>query len=544
MYSSKAQIVYDQTDRTVYQFLERLGQKGIIDFDELIKPLSRKYISMKLLEAKSKLESLTELEKEELEFLEKDYFIEFEELNQKNADIKYLDYFGNDPMRRFRIFSYSDKAFKMVSNPLVGFKLTYPERNRNLCTWMGLRTYGYLMDNIGINLEFKSFNEKGTGIDVSRIFTPETGILPEVHDKGKDIGYSEVNASISLDWDWGNLIIAKDFIEYGYAKFGNIVLSNKAPSFPYIRIELKPVDWFCFNYFHAWLSSTIIDSVKLNAYNRDIFRNKFFAWHALNITPLNGLDISIGESVIYSDQLELLYLLPIMFFYPADEYVSNRHGKPGDANQQIFLSVSSKNHVKNTHLFGTLFIDELTVGGINGTVLINTNYGGATSRRQRTQIGFTLGLSTTDLPIENLSFSTEYTRINPFVYGHHDTAQTYRSSGYLMGHWMGHNSDLIYMNLNYRFLRGLQAELWGAYLRHGDQSYGNQYTYPSQEFLTGEVGKRINYTYLGVNIRCELIHELLFDARLKLTKISSEQVDGSFKNDNIKEFSFSINYGL
>jgi hypothetical protein len=85
-----------------------------------------------------------------------------------------------------------------------------------------------------------------------------------------------------------DFVIAKDYIEYGYEKFGNLVLSSKAPSFPYIRINLKPVDWFKFTYIHAWLSSLVIDSLKLDAYNRDIYRDKYFAWHSLTLTPLKG----------------------------------------------------------------------------------------------------------------------------------------------------------------------------------------------------------------------------------------------------------------
>ena len=388
---------------------------------------------------------------------------------------------------------------------------------------------------------FKINNEKGDFLDIKKDFTPETGILPEVTDRGRDLAYTEVRSAISADWGWGNAVITKDFIEYGYAKFGNLVLSNKAPSFPYIRIELKPVDWFSFDYFHAWLSSTVIDSVNLTAYNRNIFRDKYLAWHSLSITPLKGLDISIGESVVYADKLELMYLMPIMIYYLADEYISNRQGKPGDANQQIFLTISSKNHLDNTHLYGTVFIDELTIGGLNGSFFINNEYGGATERRQRTQLGFTIGLSVNDLPINNLTLTTEYTRINPFVYGHHDSTQTYRNSDYVMGHWMGHNSDLIYLDLNYRFLRGLETKLWGAYIRKGSSDYSMQYKRPQPDFL---FGLRNNYKYIGFNLKYELMHELNFETMFKLTRISTEQNDGSFVDDQIKEFSLSIYYGF
>lgn len=537
----KAQIVYEPMEKDVYFFLERLSQKGIIEIDNLVKPLSKKYIADKLAEAKNKIELLTDLEKDELIFFEKDYFFEIQGFDANNTDKKNLSYFEGDGAERFRFFSYSDKTFKLTANPLLGFKFSYPDKDRVTHSWMGISSYAYFLNTFGISLNFNSNNEKGTGVDIKKNFTPETGIIPEVHDSGKDIAYSEVNSSMSTDWGWGNVVIAKDYIEYGYAKFGNLVLSNKAPSFPYIRLDLNPVDWFKFYYFHAFLSSNVIDSANLAAYKRNIFIDKYFAWHALIITPLKGLDISLGESVVYSNKLELVYLMPFMFYYLADEFISNRQNKPGDANQQIFLTLSSKNHLKNTHAYGTLFIDELTIAGINGSLFIDPNATDFNNGRKRTQLGFTAGLSVTDLPIENLTLTTEYTRINPFVYGHHDPAQTYENSSYLMGHWIGQNSDLFYLDLNYRFLRGLQANVWGAYIRKGSSSYDGQYASTQPEFL---FGLKNYYKYFGINMKYELIHELAVETKFKLSNISKEQEDGSFKDNQTNEFSFSFYYGL
>jgi hypothetical protein len=540
--SLNAQIVNEPINSNIYSFLERLSDKGIIEVDDLIKPFSRKYIAIKLTEAKNNFEKLTELEKEELDFFMKDYFLELEAFKAKNIDNKYLSYFGEDESGRYRFFLYSDEIFKMNANPILGFGIKYPGKERNLHAWLGISTYGYLINNIGFNLYFRSDNESGNGLDIFREFTPETGIIPNVAEEGKNIAYSEVRASMSIDWVWGNLMVSKDFIQYGYAKMGNIVLSTKAPSFPYISLKIKPVDWFSFTYFHAWLSSTVVDSINLEAYHRNIYRDKYMAWHSLTLTPFKGLDISFGESVVYADRLELLFLMPVSIYYFADEYISNNGDKPGDANQQIFVTVSSKNHIMNTHLYGTLFVDELTIGGIQGPLSYNPEAGIGTERRSRTQLGFTLGLSVNDLPIDNLTLSTEYTRINPFVYGHHDPAQTYTNSTYLMGHWIGHNSDLFYLNVNYRFLRGLQANIWGTYIRKGSSDYSDQYTSNYQpEFL---FGLRNDYKYFGVNLKYEILHEFYFETHFRLSKISNEQEDGSFINNSINEFSFAISYGL
>ena len=312
---------------------------------------------------------LNGLEKEELAFFEKDYYLEIEGFSKKNEDKKSLNYFEKDTAGRFRAFSYSDKTFKLNADPIIGYQVTFPGKDRNIHSWEGIYSYGYFSDNIGVSMDFRSNNEHGTNIDGEKDFTPETGIIPVGSD---NIDYTEVKSMVSIDWGWGNAVVAKDFIEYGYAKSGNLVLSNKAPSFPYIRLQLNPVDWLNFYYFHAFLSSNVIDSAKLAEYKRDIYINKYFAWHSLIVTPLKGLDISVGESVVYGSKLELVYLMPFLFYYYADDFLSDREGKPGDANSQIFLSVSSRNHLKNTHFYGTFFIDELTLRGISGTLFVDT----------------------------------------------------------------------------------------------------------------------------------------------------------------------------
>jgi len=241
------------------------------------------------------------------------------------------------------------------------------------------------------------------------------------------------------------------------------------------------------------------------------------------------LDISLGESIIYSDRLEISYLMPFMFFRLADHYLSNNNNSAGD-NSQFFLGISSRNHIKNTHLYGTLFIDELTISDLFD------------SQKQRNQFGFTLGGSVVDLPIENLTLTTEFTKIFPFVYSHFIPTQTYESSSYGLGHSIGYNADLIYGAVNYRFMRGLQATVWGQYVRKGGKGViKQQYTLPSRPFL---FGLRTNYTYFGFEAKYEIIYDLFVRAKFLYSKISKEQPNGIFINNSKNEFSFALYYGL
>ncbi|HED37054.1 MAG TPA: hypothetical protein ENI76_02235 [Ignavibacteria bacterium] len=564
---SYSQTVFEPINSSVYQFLDRMAQKGLIRFEDNIKPVSRLYIAKKLNELSNKFlmnqsihfeseHKLTALEREELKFYLKDYGMELREVRiealknsgtdrrSKNnfhtrnssyiqAKQSHYNIISKDPFNRWRLFSYSSNLFKLNVSPILGYKLGTREGAKYSHRWNGIYLYGYLGDNIGFSFKFKDNSENGSTVDRTKEFTPTPGVII-AKSNANHIEYSEINVDISYNWKWGDISIAKDNLEWGYGQSGKIVLSDKAPSFPFIRLDIHPTSWLRFNYIHAWLNSDVIDSSSLyRTYlpgeYRDQFRKKYFASHTLTVTPFRGLDISLGESIVYSDRLEIAYLIPIMFFRAADHYLSQANNNAG-SNSQFFMGISSRNQIKNTHLYGTLFIDELTLEG-----LFNP-------QKQRNQFGFTLGSSVTDFPFNNVTFTLEYTKIFPYVYTHYIPTQTYQSSGYVMGHWMGNNADLVYGAINYRFIRGLQATLWGQYIRKGAAgAVKGQYTQPQPPFL---FGLRTNYTYFGFDVKYEFIHELYAGLQYKTTMISKEQLNHSFINNKMNEFYFSLYYGF
>ncbi len=534
-----AQVVYEPLHRDVYSFLSRLSQKSVIVFDDQIRPVSRKYIAQKLIEASEKSILLTSLEKEELEFFNKDFKREFDFLNNIESDSSRMTLLGYDEGNRLRLFGFRNNLFTVNLNPIFGFKIGSRDDEKLTHFWNGIYTYGYINNYLGFSFEFRDNTENGTTIDKYKNFTPITGVDARtdrniVAYSSNKMEYSEVKAVLATDWSWGSFTIGKDFLEWGYGESGLLVLSQKPPSYGFIRLDIKPVDWLRFNYIHGWLSSDAADSSSF-FYNRNgtisfSFRNKFIANHSLIITPTKGLDLSFGESIIYDDQLEFLYLIPIMFFRAADHHLSRQVNAAG-GNAQFFLGVSSKGQIKNTHFYGTLFIDEITLSGLFD------------SYKQRNQLGYTLGGAITDLPIENLTAKIEYTKIYPFVYRHYVQTEDYQSASYPLGHWMGHNADQFYASLNYRFIRGLQATLWGQYIRKGgDGNYDQQYNIqPQPPFL---FGLRKNFGYVGAEVKYEYTHELFAKLSFQTTNSSIQQDDLSFVDKRLNEFYFSIYYGL
>ena len=534
-----AQVVYEPLHRDVYKFLSRLSQKSVIVFDDQVRPIGRKYIAQKLIEVSEKSNELTSLEREELEFYSKDFKFEFDIINNIKIDSSQITIAGYDAGDRLRLFSYRNNFFSLNLSPILGYKAGSLDDEKLTHFWNGLYTYGYIDKYIGYSFDFRDNTETGNTIDKTKEFTPVTGVeakssLTAPNYALDKMEYSESRAVLATDWSWGSFAVGKDFLEWGYSESGLLVLSQKPPSYGFIRLDVKPVDWLKFNYAHGWLSSSVIDSNSI-FYNSAgtisySFIDKFIATHSLIITPVSGLDVSIGESIIYDEEIEFLYLVPIMFFRLADYLISEQSNDAG-GNAQFFLGVSSKGQIKNTHLYGTLFIDEISLNGLFDP------------ETQRYQLGFTLGGSITDLPFENITAKIEYTKVYPSVYEHYIQTSDYKSSDYILGHWMGQNGDLIYASLNYRILRGLQATVWGQYIRKGDDvNIQQQYNAkPQPPFL---FGLRKNYGYLGAEIKYEYTHELFAKLNFQTTHSSIQQEDLSFIDTTLNEFYFSVYYGL
>nr|MBP9120937.1 hypothetical protein [Ignavibacterium sp.] len=117
------QVVYEPLHRDVYNFLSRLSQKSIIVFDDQVRPVSRKYIAQKLIEASEKSDQLTSLEKEELDFYNQDFKREFDFINNIKTNFSETIIAGYDSGSRLRLFGYRDNLFSINLSPILGIKI-------------------------------------------------------------------------------------------------------------------------------------------------------------------------------------------------------------------------------------------------------------------------------------------------------------------------------------------------------------------------------------------------------------------------------------
>jgi hypothetical protein len=353
---ANAQMVFENHNNEVYQYLARMSHKGLIEFNDIILPVSRETITIKLFELQKQGSLLSVIEKKELSF----YLQEYTPISFTSSNKESSAFFKKDSNGRFRSLTATGDNFYITADPLMqGASSNY---NGIYFTQraIGVQFWGKVGKHIGFQVSGKDVTENrdGTTKDALIYNGPRTGFVNLIYDEvNKKVNFSEYRANIGYSWKNGSINIGQDNMLWGYGQNGRMVLSDKAPIAPYIRIDYQPLKWLKFNYAHFWLNSKVTDSNSTYSFNntvyggaRTTFVPKFFATHSVTITPLKGVDFSLGESMVYADKLNMAYLLPLMFFKVADNNISNYNILAG-SNGQLFFQLSVKNRPKHTHFY-------------------------------------------------------------------------------------------------------------------------------------------------------------------------------------------------
>lgn len=517
---TKAQNIWENPNSPVYPYLSRMAQKGLIEFNDLIKPVNRNQIQTALFELSTKKKALTLVENNELEF----YLQEYRPVLNNDST---LDLLKKDVNNRWRFFNIVASDFELHADPLIGIN-SYSNNNKstNILS-SGFEIWGAIgkNKNLGYQIYYRDYTENGNLISNNLEASPLPGRILVGTQKINLINYTDLKASLNYKWKNGNISVGKDNLIWGYGENGNIVLSNKVPAYPYIRLDYNPLKWLSFNYSHAWLNSSITDSSlsylnnsgRLENDKRIIFVQKFFATHSIQITPMKGLNLAIGESIVYSDKMDLGFLIPVNLFKFYDNNRSNYLIEAG-SNGQYFFSINSRNQIKNTHIYGTLFIDEIKV-----SALFN-------QKEKRNQLGYTIGASITDVFVPYLTIGTEYTRVNPFVYNNLMPAQTYTSNNFSLGDWMGNNFDRAIIYARYNPMAKLQLYTRMQQIRKGGSGtiYEQYVMQPQPAFLNNLQYNRMDWL---IQLRYEWINNLYLNTSIE-------------RRLNKNTYQFGISFGL
>lgn len=511
---------------SIYEFLDRQEIKGRINLNHHQKPYSRQDILNHLQHLTNKALDLNQTELEELKHYLAEYTTKqiIEATNVQSmrgvydkaisnipppvshfvGGFQHSTFLSRNSSGSFRFFEYSDSLFYFNLYPDVGGSYSLRNENKSrLSYYNGFTAYGSVGNNFSFDITFNDYSIKTKGYNIgktSRLFTNERGFdYPLFRENTKTMNYDRTIAAITYNWDWGLISLRKDYNYWGTGYNGNLILSDKAPSFPFIQLRLKPVDWLEFNYIHGDLMSFIYDSLtyRNSGGTRPHMQlvDKYFVAHVITADVFNNLKLSLGESLVYSDRFEPMYLIPFLFFRMADHYLSNS-GDLNSGNAQIFASLSYRIPSISTRIDGSIFIDELSISNIFG--------------KYPEAVAYSIGLTNYDLFIDNLGVQFEYTRTNPFVYAHGDPAQTYANRGYQMGHWIGGNADQFFLKLLYKPIPLLRLHTSFEYTRKGDFEDISQPRYQkTQTFLFGD---KSFYSTFRIDAEYEFLNNLFLIA--------------------------------
>ena len=515
-----SQTIYLSASHEVYPFLKRMEARGLLpEYRDAAKPLSRIVLAKHLRTLEGAIERMTEVERDEYEFLKGEFSYE---LAMLAGDLEPSEI-------RWHVISETFPGGILNAEPNFRIGQTSIEKDNVRVRDQGVKLYGYVFDDIGWYFNFVDSREVGSAINFTKTLTPDPGIVP-TKQTDNSLEYNTAEAQLSFHVGAFNFSIEKMQNIWGLERNGNLTFSNKAPSYPQIKLRVPVTDWLDFIYLHAELNSNVIDSTRsyfanssaVDPYFREVDRVKYMAAHMIEFTPARGVDLSLGESVVYSDRGPLLiYLIPIMFFKSAEHYNGDKDNIQWFANLDLNL-------IRNTNVYFSLFIDDLALDDL------------LKADRQRNYLGFTAGFQTYDVLLKNLELTAEYTRINPWVYTHKFTATEFTNNGYIMGSWMGQNADNIYLDLSYRPVRSV---LFGGsmqvFRKGGLKDISYQYQYPSQPFLYGPLREERS---VGFHARYQFVRDGFIEARVTSRTTNDEALHLS--NDRKVEFSVSARYGL
>lgn len=520
------------TTHEVYGFLKRLEARRILtDYKDAFKPLSRMAIAEYLYFIQPKLDLLTEVERDTYEYLRSEFSYEFGAI-------------GGDPEPtelRWHLFSFdlmegmlnadlnASFQWSRSGSSLRWFSINDPRESVRMRS-QGARFYGYAFKDVGFAFNFVDHREAGNAIDFSKQNTPDQGFV-QTTTGAEVLEYNTTEAQLS--WNIGEFTFALEKMHkvWGYGERGNVILSRKSPSAPQFRMRVPLASWMDFVYVLADLHSNVVDSARsypansssMTNFYRTVYRSKYMAGHGVEISITDGLDFSIGETVIYSDKgIQLMYLLPVMFFKSGEHY--NR-----DTDNIQWFGSLDVNLIRNTNLYLSVLIDE-----INTNDLLNPG-------QARNQLGYTAGVHLYDLPLRNTEFILEYSRLNPWVYTHKYPAATFANNGYAMGHWIGQNADLLFVGLVATPMYDLR--LMGQYEHYrkgGLKDVAFQYQVPSQPFLYGPLREERTF---GLDARYQFVRDGFVHAQVRSVN-RTDEANPALNAKGRVEFELGVRYGV
>jgi hypothetical protein len=497
-YPVNSQDVFHHLSNTsVYEFLDELTCLHIItDVNTAVRPYSRMQIARWLKQADENRDRLNTRQQKDLDFHLRDFNKEL--IGTKSAFKKRLD-----------LFYYSDTLFKITVNPVFGYQYWSNEKENFFHRWNGAEFHATIGNHVGIYASLRDNLEK-IQLEKPYYLNQRTGAAYKESPTSLKGEYSEARGGITYSWKWGHASLVKDHFSWGTHYNGANIFSGKTPSFPHLKLQMHPVKWLHFNYVHGFLVSDVVDttrSYKAGAKNRTVFVQKYLAANMFTVEPFKNLQVSVGNSIVYSDEFQLAYLIPVYFFKSVDHTTTNTSGNFTGQNSQFYFDISSRN-IKYLHLYLSVFVDEFSKARFNtdqASNFISVKAGGALSHPA----------------LFNTTLIGEYTRTNPGVYKHFVNSTTFESNRFNLGHYLRDNAEEIYLAVKFRPISRLYIKASYTAARKGpDYEYlGTGGSGLGLPFIDNTMWKQVS---TALTARFEILNDVFAFASFEMSEVTGD----------------------
>ena len=504
-----AAVVSSQTSNVplghwVYDFIERMETKRIFsDVKPRTRPMTRQDVAQFLVHADSARDSLSVVELDILDQLLGEFHDALME-RKISAQSRYHE----KHLLRWREgqhHAYGDLEFTQRFDVNRGDQ--YSETERSSYTTLG----GIVRGRLGARLDYyvRAQNRLERGTDVTKEnFDPRQGTPLTI--SGNNVFSDEAWAYLKISNTWFEAEFGRDQLKWGPGLRGSLMLSSENPPFEMLKLRFH-FKKFQFTSFHGSLHAGDMA--------------KYLAGHRLDIALTNWLYIGGAEAVVYGNRdIEPSYLIPIMPYHVAEHHLGDVDNNTMSLDVTIFPARGHK-------MYFELFLDDFTTAENPFTY-----YGNKFAFLAGYRWINPFGLSNTDILIE-------YTRIEPYVYTHKDSVNTYQNYDQSIGHWLGPDSDDLYIGFNWLMNRDLKVTLSGERIRRGQGDIDTPHAIEDgirKEFLGSNHQNSWSY---GLNIRDQLFRDVFLSFSyhyINTRNLNTES--GRSSSDSYASMNLSVNW--
>ena len=442
---STAQIENVPVNNQVYEFLDRMGVKGILPlYSNSMIPISRKEAAEFLLKIDERRNELNSVEIEFLEKFKQEFMHEIDPTKENPAVLfggsslddlisdkeKYL-YDFRDSLVSFYMEFIGSFEHRQISGDSYGSAHSTFEEH-------GGRIRGTIKNRLGYYLQATN----GTMFGNRAFALSDPRLRGNVKFKDLNSPYFDfTEAYLRADLDWFNLQFGREYSLIGTGYSDRLLMSDHAPVIDFLKLDFQYKS-VRFVSIHGALVDSAASSSRID--------NKYLALHRIQFSLFDRLNIGVSEMIIYRrSALDLAYLNPINFYKSSEHSLRDKDNAFLNFDLEFFP-------IHNYKFYGTWLIDDIDFKKMGSGWWGN-------------EFGWQCGTYISGLAGQsNLDAVIEYTRIEPYVYSNRITGNEYSTNGISIGHHLEPNSDEWFIQL--RYYPCSQFRMWGTYagVRHGE----------------------------------------------------------------------------